>query len=183
MAELADVLITCVYADELPRQYGAVFGMDQPDRDTSCLVLGVWQGALRYSAATREDIVAAVHTNGVKELFLKCATRLSNRKHCYAQSLVQQGLHELRFGPVPPLTLTAPTLAEYCSEPEKGANSLLDVLVTVRERRALRPGCSLEQVAAQLRALAAEFKELLPLLVDPVARASAVCRIRTLRRR
>ena len=87
-----------IYWDHIPPACIAEhFGMDHADDQINTLVLGVWQGAVKYSRVVRLDEVGdALEENTVKELFHKATHLLALRGNSYAARLLDK-LDSLEF--------------------------------------------------------------------------------------
>ena len=86
MTRLVDNLKEAIYSDLIPPVCIAeYFGMNSPDDRLNSLVMGVWQGAVKYhNELTLDQIQKALEQNAVKDLFHKATHRLAKRGHRYA---------------------------------------------------------------------------------------------------
>ena len=98
MLDAAGLLESAIYKDHIPEVCIAeVFGMDSVDDQMNSLVMGVWQGAVRYHRTVKlEQITEALYANTVRDLFHQVTQKLAQRGHSYALRLVDK-LDEVTF--------------------------------------------------------------------------------------
>ena len=89
MAEAAAVLMESIYLDLIPMTcFAELFGMDHVDDRMNSLVMGVWQGAVRYYGTVKEqEIAEALRQDRVKDLFHRTTHTLADRGQSYALKL------------------------------------------------------------------------------------------------
>ena len=92
MTEVVSMLKEAIYDDCVPPVCVAeLFGMDSEDDQLNSMVMGVWQGAVKYHNELKlEHIKEALFENKVRDLFCKATQRLAKRGHPYSLRLLDK---------------------------------------------------------------------------------------------
>ena len=90
-----------IYSDALtPKCSHAAFGMHNDDNQLNVMVLGVWQGALKYlMCVTPEQLSEAISHNKVKDLFVQTTKLMAGLRHPWAMKLLDR-LDDVVFEPI-----------------------------------------------------------------------------------
>lgn len=87
-------------ADPCPN-FPQCFGMwGEPTQTQTQRVLHVWRSAIIEKAVLRRQLVEAVQRDNVRGIFLVAVSRLANVGQHFAQDLIREGIHLVRFAPV-----------------------------------------------------------------------------------
>ena len=90
-----------VYSDLLPPEScHAAFGMHNDDNQLNSMVLGCWQGALKYLLCVAlEQLNEAIAHNKVSDLFVQTTKLMAGYKHPWSVKLLDR-LDEVVFEPI-----------------------------------------------------------------------------------